>query len=424
MNARPPLTTEDLSFQGRIVGGKYRVDELIGSGGMGTVWSGQHTGLGTRVAIKFIRPAFASLPDARQRFEIEARAAARLHSKHAVQVYDYGVTDDGLPYIVMEYLEGESLSEALVRRGPIPPAEVAHVIGEAALALQRAHAAGVVHRDLKPDNIFLATNPDATNEELPYTVKLVDFGIAKMFEAPRLAGLATPPPMGGPTQEGAVIGTPNFMAPEQLTLGGAPGPLTDLWSLGACAFSAMTARIPFEGDVLGDIVIKVCAAPMPVPSHVNPNVPAGFDAWFARACSRDPSKRFQTATELAESLANVAGTGRARAPSVSDDRDRVQYMLKPRSPDAPPLESIPVPAPMSSKTALLAGLVLGVTVMVGMAGALAWRERMNADERDLLRANALDAGASNVAMVDAAVAITKGIDAAIATDARARSGSH
>jgi serine/threonine-protein kinase len=268
---------------------------------------------------------------------------------------------------------------------------VAQIIGQAALALTKAHAAGVVHRDLKPDNIFLATNIENPNKgELPFTVKLVDFGIAKMFEAPRVAGLATPPAMGGPTQEGAVIGTPNFMAPEQLTLGGAPGPLTDLWSLGACAYAAMTARIPFEGDVLGDIVIKVCAAPLPVPSQFAADVPPGFDAWFARACSRDPAKRFQSAAELAESLSNACGTGRVRTQSVDDER--VQYMLK-RSDTS--LDSIPVPASMSPRTALLAGLVLGVTVMVGIAGALAWRDKEAAYETKVanLAREAVDAGA-------------------------------
>src|SRR6476659_2566317 len=148
------------SFEGQIVGGKYRVGRLLGSGGMGTVWLGQHIQLGTRVAIKFIRPQFAERPDARRRFEIEARAAARLDSKHAVKVFDYGVTDRGLPYIVMEYLEGESLSEALIRRGPFPAAEAARVIAQAAKALSKAHAANIVHRDLKPDNIFLAKMED------------------------------------------------------------------------------------------------------------------------------------------------------------------------------------------------------------------------------------------------------------------------
>ncbi len=398
-------TTSSPSLEKQVVGGKYRVLDMIGSGGMGTVWSGEHTTLGTRVAIKFIRPQYANMEDARQRFEIEALAAARLTTVHAVKVFDYGVTEDGLPYIVMEYLEGESLSDALIRQGPMPAHEVAKIIGQAAQALAKAHAAGVVHRDLKPDNIFLATNVDnPAPNDLPFTVKLVDFGIAKMFEAPRVAGLATPPAMGGPTQEGAVIGTPNFMAPEQLTMGGAPGPLTDLWSLGACAFAAMTARIPFEGDVLGDIVIKVCASPLPVPSQFAERVPPGFDGWFARACSRDPSKRFQSASELAESLANVCGTGRVRSPSIDDEG--VQYMLK----KSAPMESIPMPPPsMSPRTALLAGLVLGVTVMVGLAGALAWREKEQATEakslgvapRAMPSLSTLDAGATAVRASDA-----------------------
>src|SRR5262245_38417426 len=120
------------SFEGTVVGGKYRVGPLVGSGGMGTVWLGQHEQLGTRLAIKFIRPQFAERPDARRRFEIEARAAASVDSKHAVKVYDYGVTDKGLPYIVMEFLEGESLSEALIRRGALPAKEAAQIIAQAA----------------------------------------------------------------------------------------------------------------------------------------------------------------------------------------------------------------------------------------------------------------------------------------------------
>ena len=123
-----PSPDEIPNLTGAIVGAKYRVDRLIGTGGMGTVWLGAHVKLGTRVAIKFIKPAHAASSDARKRFEIEAQAAARLQSKHAVHVYDYGVTDDGLPYIVMEYLEGESLSETLIRRGPLPAVEVSRII--------------------------------------------------------------------------------------------------------------------------------------------------------------------------------------------------------------------------------------------------------------------------------------------------------
>src|SRR5262245_22452765 len=318
------------SYEGRTVGGKYLVGPLIGSGGMGTVWLGQHMQLGTRVAIKFIRPQFAERPDARRRFEIEARAAASVDSKHAVKVYDYGVTDFGLPYIVMEYLEGESLSEALIRRGPFPADESAKVIAQAAKALSKAHAANIVHRDLKPDNIFLASNVDAGDavDGLPYLVKLVDFGIAKMLDVERQGAKG----LKGPTQEGSVIGTPNFMSPEQLTVGGMPNALTDIWSLGACAYAAFTARIPFEGEVLGDIVLKVCVEPLPIPSKFVPEVPPGLDAWFLRACHREAQKRFQSVAEMSEQLIKVCGLGAVQVATKAEDR--VQYALKPVSEEA------------------------------------------------------------------------------------------
>lgn len=365
--AHPPF--DGPALVGSIIAGKYRVKALIGSGGMGTVWEGVHVKLATRVAIKFIRGQFAEQPEARARFEIEARAAARLQTKHAVHVYDYGVNDEGLPYIVMEFLQGESLSDAIIRRGPLPATEVAILMAQAARALTKAHSVGIVHRDLKPDNIFLARTDDAA-DALPYTVKLVDFGIAKILDEPSTE--AGGPAMGGPTREGTVIGTPNFMAPEQLTVGGAPGPLTDLWSLGACTFAAMTGRLPFEGDVLGDIVLKVCAAPMPIPSKLNPNLPVGFDAWFLRACSRDPGRRFQTAEELAQALAGVCGVGRVRMATL--DEDQVKYVLRPKV-DSTPIDDLPAAGAMSARTALLAGLILGIAMMVGVLGFLAWRDR-------------------------------------------------
>jgi serine/threonine protein kinase len=375
MIAHPDSTT-DVQLAGAIIAGKYRIVGLIGSGGMGTVWEGVHIALGTRVAVKFIKPAFAQQNDARRRFDIEARAAAKLQSKHAVRVHDYGVTDDGIPYIVMEYLEGESLSDAIVRRGPLPPGEVSRIITQASRALAKAHALGIVHRDLKPDNIFLAEDHDDAAPEAPsYTVKLVDFGIAKMFEPAGDGSGSLAPAMGGPTQDGAVIGTPNFMSPEQLTEGGAPGPLTDLWSLGASAFSAMTGRIPFGGDVLGDIVLKVCVAPLPVPSALQYGVPPEFDAWFARACAREPGRRFQTALELAETLSHVCGVGTLRLHTL--DEDQIQYALRPATGES--ADDVEVPNSMSPRTALMAGLVLGIALMVALLGAMAWRANTEAN---------------------------------------------
>lgn len=358
------------SFEGTVVGGKYRVGPLLGSGGMGTVWLSYHEQLGTRLAIKFIRPQFAERPDARRRFEIEARAAARLDSKHAVKVYDYGLTDRGLPYIVMEYLEGESLSEALIRRGPFPAKEAAQVIAQASRALAKAHAANIVHRDLKPDNIFLATNIDGETGEFGYVVKLVDFGIAKILEADTTGNGG----LKGPTREGSVIGTPNFMSPEQLTVGGDPNPLTDIWSLGACAYAAFTARIPFEGEVLGDIVLKVCVDTLPMPSKWMADAPPGVDAWFARACHREPTKRFQSVDELSEQLLKVCGLGAVQVATLEEDR--VRFELKPATQSKiDELAEIDEMATggMNAKTALLTGLIVGVSLMVALLGFLAWR---------------------------------------------------
>ena len=382
------------SFEGKTVGGKYKVGPLVGSGGMGTVWLGHHMQLGTRVAIKFIRPQFAARADARRRFEIEARAAASVDSKHAVKVYDYGLTEDeGLPYIVMEYLEGESLSETLIRRGPLPGDEAAKIISQACKALSKAHAASIVHRDLKPDNIFLATNVESEKSDgPPYVVKLVDFGIAKMLDSEREGAKG----LKGPTQEGSVIGTPNFMSPEQLTVGGQPNALTDIWSLGACTFAAFTARIPFEGEVLGDIVLKVCVEPLPQISKFNADAPEGIDGWFLRACHREPAKRFQSVEELSEQLQKVCGLGAVQV--ATNAEDRVQYALKAVSPEAlEDLENLPSGG-MNAKTALLAGIIVGVSLMVGLVGFLAWREKQAEEaEKNTPPAAVVDAGTNEKA---------------------------
>jgi serine/threonine-protein kinase len=156
----------------------------------------------------------------------------------------------------------------------------------------------------------------------------------------------------------------------------------------------MTARIPFEGDVLGDIVLKVCASPLPIPSKIHPNTPVGFDAWFARACARSPEKRFQTATELADSLAAVCGLTKVRVATL--DEDQVQYVLRARSqPDIVAAEELPDPKSMSPRSALLAGLVLGIALMIGLVGFLAWRDKMREEEAHAAPSASAPASASS-----------------------------
>ncbi len=369
---------DEESYEGVVIDGKYRIDALVGRGGMGTVWAATHVDLASKLAIKLIRPQYAEKADARRRFEIEARAAAQVNSPHAVRVYDYGVTDAGIPYIVMEYLEGESLSEAILRRGTIPLEEICKILNQASRALEKAHERGIVHRDLKPDNFFLASNVEERNNELPYMVKLVDFGIAKLLD---LDGTGLGAGLSGPTQTGMVIGTPTFMSPEQLTEGGEPDALMDVWALGVTMYAAAVGRLPFEGDVLGDIVLKVCVEPLPIPSRQNPRLPAAFDAWFARACSRDRKNRFQTVTEMATTLDAIVNP-------QAVDHERVQYKLGKAKPPAGEPE-VPVeveddaPKPKLSPTAaLVLGLLLGLSLVAAAVGAIAWKNKVEQEELD------------------------------------------
>ncbi|HEY2515526.1 MAG TPA: protein kinase, partial [Polyangiaceae bacterium] len=287
----------DQPLSGRVLAGKYSVDRLIGRGGMGTVWQGTHVGLGVKVAIKFIKAEYARLPAARARFELEARAAARLRTKYAVKVFDCGVTDDGLPYMVMEFLEGLSLLEYVDQNGPLTFSETVTLVTQVAHALSQLHESGTIHRDVKPDNIVIVDDPDATQEKRRRIAKVIDFGVAKVLAQEEGGG-----PLACGTQRGTFVGTPNYMSPEQLSGTSGPDIGADLWALAACAFTAMTGRIPFEGGTLGTVIRKVCAEPLPIPSQIRFGVPPEFDRWFARACERDPSKRFASARELARAL--------------------------------------------------------------------------------------------------------------------------
>jgi len=262
---------------------------------MGSVWAGVHTTLGTRVAVKFIDIEHASSREARQRFENEARAAASLRSKHVVEVYDHGVTDDGRPFIVMEFLDGEPLDRRLDRVGRLHAKDAARIVGQVCRALQKAHAQGIVHRDLKPENVFLVWD----DEDGADVAKVVDFGIAKFTDSMTASTSAT--------RTGSVLGTPYYMSPEQARGLRSVDFRSDLWSVGVITFRCMTGHLPFEGEAVGDVLVKLCTAPLPVPSELVPDLPPGFDEWIKRALSREPEGRFRNAAELSTSLSNVCG---------------------------------------------------------------------------------------------------------------------
>src|SRR6478609_3107222 len=357
MSESPP---PDLT--GTVVAGKYRVEALLGQGGMGSVWAGRHVTLNQLVAIKFVHPKLVGSAEARRRFDNEAKAAARIKSRHAVAVQDHGVTEAGQPYIVMEYLEGESLERAIRRRGKLPFSEVVQIVAQSARALSAAHEAHVVHRDLKPDNIFLAKDSEAT--KLGYAIKLVDFGIAKVVQDEAETGASA-------TQAGMVLGTPHYMSPEALTATAPVSAASDIWSLGACAFAAVCGRVPFEGDAIGDVVLKVCAAPLPVPSQLQPSLPKAFDAWFERACSRDPKRRFASVVELSDALVRLDEWARAQ-------REQVMYEIRPMAPSI--LDTGELEVQPSSKGRLLAGLLVGASLMLGLLGLYVFKRTREADE--------------------------------------------
>ncbi len=281
----------------RVLVGRYRLDERLGAGGMGSIWRAHHLVLAAPVAVKLIDREAIPDDETLGRFMREAQSAATLRSPHVVQILDYGV-DDTLPFIVMELLDGENLAERLRRLGRLPSADTARIITHIGRAMGRAHEAGIVHRDLKPENVFLIRNED---EEI---AKVLDFGVAKVSTA-ALGG-----ELGARTRTGSILGTPYYMSPEQAQGNKAVDHRSDLWSLGVIAFECLTGRRPFYSDGLGDLVLQICIRDIPIPSEAG-SVPLGFDAWFARAVARDPEARFQSARELTDALREVLG-GEAR----------------------------------------------------------------------------------------------------------------
>jgi serine/threonine protein kinase len=276
---------------GAIVAERFRLERELGRGGMGSVWRAHHLRLDIPCAIKFIHGDESSMPELRARFEREARAAAKLRSPNVVQMLDHGEWE-GTPYLVMELLEGEDLAHRLERLGQLPPGQLVSVLRDVGRALDRAHALGIVHRDLKPDNIFLVRDGDRE------VAKVVDFGIAKVD------GLS----LGDArTKTGSLLGTPYYMSPEQAEGTRPIDARSDLWALGVIAFECVTGRVPFDGESLGDLLMKIMVRPIPVPSQIASGVPQGFDAFWERASKRDPAERFQSASELVSALAASFG---------------------------------------------------------------------------------------------------------------------
>ncbi|MFY0539334.1 serine/threonine-protein kinase [Nannocystis pusilla] len=265
---------------GTIVAGRYRLGRVLAQGGMGSIWVARHLQLDVDVALKFMAPELADSAELRARFEREAKAAAMLKSPHAVQVHDYGI-EDGAPYIVMELLEGEDLATRLARERRLSLAATRRIVEDVGKALRRAHEIGLIHRDMKPANIFLARQ---AGDEV---VKILDFGIAKstgVIDADQ------------PTHADAVLGSPRYMSPEQVRSSTQVDHRTDLWSLGVIAFRCLTGKLPFRDGEIGDVFVSICTAPIPAPRRSRPtsaprSIASSRAPWPGRSRSGSRARR-------------------------------------------------------------------------------------------------------------------------------------
>jgi serine/threonine-protein kinase len=272
--------------------GNYVTDSLLGTGGMGAVFAGHHRFLGTKVAIKLLHGSYAQSPDVTQRFFQEAKSSIEVAHPSVVKILDFGQTTDGSLYLVMELLEGRSLAGTLAA-GRLSEAEAARIGAAIADGMAAAHTRGIVHRDLKPDNVFCA----ATGE-----IKILDFGIAKVLTS------------SSGTRTGSILGTPQYMAPEQARGAKQIGPHTDIYSLGAILFEMVCGRPPFTGDEVAEVLMKHIMDPPPVPSSIVSTIQPGMEALILQCLEKPidkrPSSMIEVRDRLAAMLAKLAPDGR------------------------------------------------------------------------------------------------------------------
>jgi serine/threonine-protein kinase len=280
---------------GSVIAGRYKIERILGRGGMGAVYAVQHLNTGESLALKVLHPALASNHQAVDRFRTEARAPVRIGTDHVVRIFDADVSPElgDVPFMVMELLAGRDLGSELKRRGVLPAGEVVLYLRQVARTLDKAHQIGIVHRDLKPANLFLTERDDGSP-----LIKILDFGIAKLTD-----GMSAEL-----TQDGTIFGTPWYMSPEQARGHASKvGPPADLWALGLIAFRLLTGQNYWTAEGMAALIGQILYDPMPNPSQVAPFLGPRFDAWFARACNREMDQRFPNANELVLKLAESLG---------------------------------------------------------------------------------------------------------------------
>jgi serine/threonine protein kinase len=351
-------------FPGATISGRFRLDRLLGRGSMGSVWLARHLTLDVDVAVKFIDAAFRDQKDHRGRFALEAQAAARINSPHVVNVLDFGAEASGRLYIAMEYLQGEDVGKLLERSGRLSPEITARIVSHACRGLARAHALGIAHRDVKPENLFLC---GATEDE-GFVLKILDFGVAKSAQRQGLDFVGT--------TVGQLVGSPAYMSPEQ-----AHGSLdvdfrSDLFSLAVVAYHCLTGVVPFGGDSLAELLIGIVSRdPIPV-SRLAPGMPKAVDDWFARALDKNPARRFASAKDLAQAFHMAIGHHASSATDYTTSRTFVSQVGSKPAPGetvvslVPPVRSSGANSPDVSNHTSSTGVALALAQVAEVANVL------------------------------------------------------
>ena len=301
---------------GSMVTHKLRLVEKLRQGGMSTLWIADHLTLRARVAVKFVSFDRArDDPTLVARFMREASMSAQINSPHVVRPFDHGVTNDGTPYIVMELLEGMTLGDRLEQHGALDTSETATLIRQVCKALAHAHRLGIVHRDIKADNIFLVASEDDPTDGTPNAaqlfVKLLDFGLAKQTH---------PLAYNFDTSTGAMVGTPSYMSPEQALSKQELDHRADLWATAVVAYHAITGKLPFEGETLVSLCVAIANTDYAPVTMVRADLPDTLDQFFERAIHRDIDSRFQSANELANAFVDAVHGVRVAPPHDENRR--------------------------------------------------------------------------------------------------------
>jgi serine/threonine-protein kinase len=342
---------------GDVLAGKFRIERVLGQGGMGVVVAAYHLQLDERVALKFLLPDALQNAEAVARFAREARAAVKIKSEHVARVSDVGTLETGAPYMVMEYLEGRDLSAYVRESGPLPPSEAADYVLQACEALAEAHALGIVHRDLKPANLFLTRRADGTA-----CVKVLDFGISK------LTNPGASDPGFSMTRTQAIMGSPLYMSPEQMASSRQVDGRTDIWAIGAILYELMTGRVPFEADTMPQLCAMILQEPPRSMRDFRGDVPEPLHAVVLRCLAKDRNQRYQNVAELANALAPFASRLSARS------AERISRVLSAAgiSTSAVSIPNPSVPPPATGTTLTQTGsssklpLVLSLVAVIGV----------------------------------------------------------